>query len=54
MKKAIINIILVLSFIAGIVFCAVSSGLQWVIGYAVAFPAMLALVKLNTNWIEER
>lgn len=53
MKKTILNVILVLALVAGIIFSSMSSGLQWVIGFALAFPAMLGLVKFNTKWIEE-
>ena len=53
MKKAIINIILAVLAVAGLVFSSVSNGLQFFIGFMVMCPSLIALVKVNTKWLEE-
>ena len=51
MKRKILNIILILVAIAALVWCAVSNGLQWFIGFIPLVWAVISLLKLNTNYI---
>lgn len=49
--KRIYNIILILAAVAALVFCVVSKGLQWFIGFVVLYACVLGLLKLNTDFI---
>jgi len=51
MKRKILNIFLILVVVAALVWCAVSNGLQWFIGFIPLVWAVISLLKLNTNYI---
>lgn len=53
MKRKIINTLLVLVVVAAVVWCSVSKGLQWFIGFIPMLAAVYGLVGLNTNYLKE-
>ena len=54
MKKHIINIVAVLAVIAGLAFSVTAKWwVVWFICFPVIFAGVIALLKVNTNYIEE-
>lgn len=49
--KKFYTCLLIIVAIAALVFCSVSKGLQWFIGFVVLYACILGILKLRTNYI---
>lgn len=54
MKRKIINALAVLAIVAGLAIGAIATWwIVWLIAFPAVFLGILALIKSNTNWIDE-
>lgn len=52
MKKTLINIALVLVILASLAFACVAESMVWIVALLPLYLSTLALVRINTDWIE--